>query len=259
MIKCSIESAKRFIELFLGINATPYWFHQTLTFKDNLTDPKIAKGALKQLLDSLEKAFPDSSCFFVQQYQKRQGIHFHVIFMVFGDQQESPDGVRDWLSKEVFARWNTINGESLNRKGNEMKLREKNFICLRYLTREVSPTTDPLARESHWWGIRNKKLIRANSAGVSKETIKKMYNELFPKPPKPAPQAQPLPKVFTKQDLMRLKDYIDFQGSWEHFKKQELKTHKKVSNTDYLNFRNQERNKILAKRLPKEDPSDIWL
>jgi hypothetical protein len=40
-VQCSKDSIFRFIKLFLTVNPTDYWFHQTLTFKQRMTDKKL--------------------------------------------------------------------------------------------------------------------------------------------------------------------------------------------------------------------------
>ncbi|MGH7234128.1 MAG: rolling circle replication-associated protein, partial [Candidatus Saccharimonadales bacterium] len=106
----SRASVRRFIKDYLAIKATPYWFHQTLTFKDAKLDEKTAKGYLIALLDSLRKQFPKMPPLFVQERQRRQGLHYHVIFMLFGPQPLPPEETRLVLEDEIFPRWKAIAG-----------------------------------------------------------------------------------------------------------------------------------------------------
>lgn len=123
-VKASRASVQRFIKDYLAIGETAYWFHQTLTFKDAKTDEKTAKGHLYALLDSLGKAFPDMPALFVQEWQKRQGLHYHVIFMLFGAQRLSPAATRTMLDDEIFPRWRKITGGKVVRDANQLKLLE---------------------------------------------------------------------------------------------------------------------------------------
>lgn len=256
LIPCSKSSIRRFIKLFLGINPTEYWFHQVLTFNPKVIDSKTAKNYLKQLLDSLEKAFPSMAAFFIQGNQKKGGIHFHLIFMFFGQQAKSPEAMREDFGKEVFTRWDKIVGGKLVRKANLMTLRKKDFRCIEYLlTGHVAPSDKPLERGCHWKGIRNKKLIAANFNLVAKKEISETYYALFPKR-KLMPIAQKssdiVPREFTKNDMDFLRAYGETRKKWDwdDFKKSELRTDKRVSDAKFMEFKNAKRNEILAKRKP---------
>lgn len=239
LVPCSKESIKRFIKLFLSINPTPYWLHQVLTIKERMTDKELAKRFLKKLLDSLEKAYPQMATFFIQGNQNRLGIHYHLIFIFWGDQAESPEDMRVTFGRDVFNRWNKIRGNTLRRKANLTKLREKDFRCIEYLLKNhIRPTQDKLHRESHWHGIRNKKLILENSSPVTKEQVKQLYDELFPKLLKPKPELEPLPRLYTKHDMQGIKGYIEGRNKigWDFFKQCELRTKKRVSDAEYIDF-----------------------
>ena len=95
--KCSKQTIRRFIKFFLAIDPTPYWFHQTLTFKGHMNDQGVAKERLKKLLDSLGKVHRNMAAFFVQESKEGLDIHFHLIFLFFGPQTRSPKAVRQWL------------------------------------------------------------------------------------------------------------------------------------------------------------------
>lgn len=254
LVPHSKQSIKGFIKLYLSINPTPYWLHQVLTFKGRMTDKELAKRFLKKLLDSLEKAYPQMAAFFIQGNQKRLGIHYHLILIFWGEQAESPEEMRVTFGRDVFNRWNKIRGNTLLRKANLTKLRSKEFRCIEYLLKfHVCPTRDKLHRESLWHGVRNKKLILENSSPVTKEQVKQLYDELFPKPLKPKPESVPLPAYFSMRDLKKIKESITSYceagsgGDWESFKRLELKTNKKVSDVAYIEFKN----KKWYARLPK--------
>lgn len=259
LVKCSINSVRGFIKLFLGINPTPYWFHQTLTFSKKITNEIDAKSYLKKLLDSLEKAYPGMAAFFVQGLQKELGIHYHLIFLFWGKQVEPPEKMRETFGRDVFRRWNEINGNSLNRNANRMTLTQKDFRCIEYLLgHHVLPVKNLPRSKSHWHGIRNRNLIKINSSPFTKQQARQTFNDIFPalvnrslKFEVPA-QKQSLSEPFTKHEFKKLKDYIQYdseKGScgidWEGFKKRELKTDRKVSDNAYFEFRNKKGNDIL--------------
>lgn len=251
MIESSKPSIRRFIKYYLGINPTPYWFHQTLTFQNRVTSEKEAKRHLKRLLDSLEKDYTNMAAFFVQGIQQNEGIHFHLIFMMFGEQPESPDITKQSLGKDVFARWNRIHENLLSRQANLMTLRKKDDDCIWYLLkRHISPTDDKLPRQCLWNGVRNRRLSRLNSLPVSKQQVSETYYNIFPKPPKP------VPPLFTKQNMQVIRNYIEGvkNRDWASYKRAELKSTKRVSDAAYMQFQNKERTEMLAKRRPKSEP-----
>ncbi len=165
--------------MFLGINPTDYWFHQTLTFKDRVSDMATAHADLKKLLDSLGRVIPDMACFWIAEYQKSLGIHFHVIFLFFGWQALQPEPMRKAFGHAVFTRWNRLHDGKLARVANKMTLRKKDFGCLSYLLKSITPTDDRLAREPHWHGVRNRKLITANSSPVERKEVLVTYEQIF--------------------------------------------------------------------------------
>ena len=176
---CSRDSARRFIRLFLSINGTPYWYHQTLTFKGKVLNEQSAKNDLKILLDSLEKAYPQMACFWVREFREEEGgLHFHVIFLFFGQQKSPPERMRETFGADVFGRWNKIHGNTLYRRANLMKLRAKNFECIWYLTKYIKLCSDT-KRALHWYGIRNKEMIDANYTPPIKQEVAKLLRHLF--------------------------------------------------------------------------------
>ncbi len=256
LLDVSLPSLRNFIKLILGINPTPYWFHQTLTFNPKIYDSKIAKKHLNQLLDLLQKSFPAMAAFFIMGNHKKQGLHFHLIILFFGEQKKSPEAMREEFDGEVFARWNAINGGNLFRRANLMTLRQKEG-CLDYLLpRHVRPTNEVLTRKVLWHGIRNKELIRANSVTPSKQEASAERERLFPKlherknkPERPQPR-------FTRKRLREERGFLDypdeptgFSPTWENFKRRELNTTEKVSDKNYIRFKNGE--------ILNADPKDL--
>ena len=233
MVKASRAGVRRFIMDFLAISETPYWFHQTLTFKDAKTDQKTAKRLLYRLLDSLGKAFPDMPALFVQEWQKRKGLHYHVIFMRFGAQPQTPAETRTMLDNEIFPRWREITGGKVVRDANQLKLREKSLYALRYLLKGVEPTDGKTTRQTLWHGSRKSKIIAANSKPVSKQEVRTAWNFVFAgrKTVKPEPPAKPTNQV---PDIAGMKAYLEWTGSaidWEAFKRSETGRKGKVSDS----------------------------
>jgi hypothetical protein len=179
-VLCSRDSIRGFIKMFLGIEATPYWYHQTLTFRKGINlDVTTAHLKLKKLLDSLVLAFPDMGCFFLRGYQQSGEVHFHAILIFFGERTLSPEMMLEDFTEEVFSRWQKLNGGKLKRRGNEMHLRQKNFQSIEYLLRHVEPSAQPLARQQHWHGVRNGRLLAQHSLKVSGKEVSAIYNKCF--------------------------------------------------------------------------------
>jgi hypothetical protein len=230
------------VRLFLGVKATPYWLHQTLTFKGAVTDVEAAHGYLKRLLDSLEKPYPAMACFFVREHQQSLGIHFHVIFLFFGQQSLTPEQIRQEFGAAVWGRWNKISGCMLARQANRMTLQQKNDDCIRYLLKDIEPTAQGLPRETHWNGVRRRRLIAANSTPVSSRQLRDYFNLLFPKGPKLQPQtASPAQQKFTKKSLEFMKADLEMQGTYEWADWKRLRAGRRISDDDFLDYLNSER------------------
>ena len=88
-------------------------------------------------------------CFFIQGNQIRLGIHYHIIFIFWGKQPESPEAMRESFGRDVFERWNKIHENSLFRKANLMTLHKKDFECIYYLIKNhIRPTDDKYKTDS---------------------------------------------------------------------------------------------------------------
>jgi hypothetical protein len=264
-IERSKDSVRRFIKAFLIIKETPYWFHQTLTIGGK-PDSATAKRALKRLLDTLEKGFPAMAAFFVEEKQKNLGVHFHVIFLFFDSQSQSPKEMRETFSKEVFARWRKVNNGNVNGAANLMKLRCKNFDCIDYLLGGVIPTDKSLPRAPHWNGFKNKKLIAANSlpaSSVPKSLVSDYFRRIFNptrlslagcEPKKVS--TEPAPKYYTKQDIQRMENYSKGmpRHEWELYKLQEMGLVGKrehVSDEDFRQYLNKPFSEWLKRNTPE--------
>ena len=239
--KCSRRSVRGFIKRYLAIEETDYWFHQTLTFKDNKTDATKAKTSLQTLLDLLRKQFPQMPALFVQERQKRLGLHYHVIFMLFGAQAKSPEDVRKELSGEIYDRWNKINGGKLCRQANLLTLPEKGLVGLAYLLKSIDPTGKGLDRATVWHGIRLGKVLNAHYKPVTRKAVSEAFdfvfspltfwNQLRP--------SQPEQHKFTKDSIAYMKAYLETTGAatdWKTFKRTILG--RNVSDADLLAYFN---------------------
>lgn len=235
----SRKSVRRFIKLYLGINDTPYRFHQTLTFKDNLIVSAKAKQKLNKLLDLLRKEFPQMPVLYVEERQKRLGVHYHVIFMFFGSQPLTPEETRQRLLKAIFPRWKAINGGTLHQMGNQLKLSLKPW-GLWYLLEGVKLSQGKSRRE-HWYGVRQDALIRANSHKVSAQDVSRAMRENFGSSKLRKPPIAPPRRVYTSQDISGMKSYLDWTGSavdMDDVKRRDTGRKGKVSDEDYLRFLN---------------------
>lgn len=238
MVNVSRAAARRFIRDFLAIGQTDYWFHQTLTFKDARTDEKTAKKLLYRLLDSLGKAFPDMPALFVQEWQKRQGLHYHVVFMVFGPQPRTPEEMRVMLEGEIFPRWYKLTGGTVVRAANQLKLRQGGLYALRYILKGIEPTDEKQKRQPHWHGIRKRGIITAHARSVTKQEVRTAWNFIFAgrKMVKPEPPAQVIDRL---PDLAGMKAYLEETGAgadWEAFKRAVTGRRGKVSDNDLTAF-----------------------
>ena len=231
----------RFIKLYLSIEPTDYWFHQTLTFKDNKTDEVEAKRYLAKLLDTLRKGYPQMPALFVQERQQRLGVHYHVLFFLFGPQPHTPEETRKQLQTEVFRRWSGINGGVLQQNANRMTLRSKNPVGLEYLLKGIQPTAGSTKREAMWFGVRQGQVLKAHAVPVSAKQVRDAFRDIFkfrtretasPNITKTAPSP-------SKPSIAGLKAYLEWTGAaedWPTFKRQS--SGKAVSDSDFLDSLN---------------------
>jgi hypothetical protein len=246
-IKSSPAVIKRFIRFYLGIKETPYWFHQTLTFKESITDV-IAHTHLNKLLDSLRKAFPLMASFYVRENQKRVGgVHFHIIFLFFGPQPLSPEKTRDALESEIFTRWKAIVGQSLSRSANRLTLQSKSPRGLEYFLKGILPAKSPGRMKLAWHGKRQDKVFKPNWSEPSKKAIKDAYLDNFKFDrhlEKLAAIAvktrQPEPYVFSIKSLEYMKAHLEMKGTYEWQDWKEFKAGRKISDADFVDWLNKE-------------------
>src|ERR1017187_10357628 len=163
MNPCSTRSVKRFIRFLLSINQPVFYFHQTLTSKKRIENSAEAKKLLKTFLDTLHNRFEMASLY-VEERQEDGTVHYHVLFFIFDRNQlpVSEEKARGWMQKEVFKRWNKVNGDTLSAVANRLTRHQKDQRGLEYLLKGIS-VRKTQGRTVNWWGCRNNTLIRANS------------------------------------------------------------------------------------------------
>jgi hypothetical protein len=185
-VACSRRSILRFIKYYLTLNETPYWFHQTLTFTEPLRDFEHAKPYLRKLLDSvgveLKKQYEVASLYILGR-QERMAVHFHVLFLFYGQPSLSPEELRPKLWNIVWPRWKKLSNKA-EPWGNRLTLRTK-ANGLWYLLQHVTiAKTGKKEGEPLWWGKRSKRLIAKNSRQPSEDEVRKAFNTNFrPMPP----------------------------------------------------------------------------
>jgi hypothetical protein len=254
-VLCSRQSARQFIRLYAGVQSTPYWFHQTLTFGMPKPDLRLAHARLKTLLDRLEKTHPDMACFWVREQEKDSGYHFHVIFVFFGNQSLRPEAMREKFGKAVYAKWNDINGGGLNRNANLMTLREKDDRCILYFTEwvKISPQTQ---RFVHWNGQRR---ISKHSLPAPKQEVKRLLKICFDNRNRPDKPASEPPRYYGNSELKREKALVAARNvlDWETHKRIITKRKGKVSDDDLMRFYNDQTGAKPPRK--KHDPPIIFV
>jgi hypothetical protein len=186
-IYISVDTARRFTKAVWAVNDTPYWYHQTLTFGASSParhDVRAATAKLNALLDQMDKSWPDCACLWVREYQWTKGVHFHVIFLFFGDRPQNARTLHRKLAQDVFRRWSGLNGGHVVQKANRMTIppyRARDARSLGYLTGQIRIDAKTLraGRGERWWGWRNDALLVANSTPLSKAEASKALKLLF--------------------------------------------------------------------------------
>lgn len=160
---------------------------------------------------------------FIQERQRRRGIHYHVIFLLFGSQPLPPEAMRAKLSTEIFDRWHAINGGTVLRQANWLTLRQKDLIGLSYLLKGVDPTGKKLARATHWWGVRLSGVLKANSLPVPKKEVSAAFRFVFNRQTVAIRTPKPIERVkFTKDSIDYFKAYLRETGAahdWKSYKR----------------------------------------
>jgi hypothetical protein len=171
------------LKLILGLRQPRFCFHQILTFSPPESDAKTAKRQLGLLLDNLHHRF-DMASIYVEELQRKGGIHFHVLFLIFDGMAlpDAPSHVERTLRSAVFNAWNTQQGGRLVQRANRLfawQMKPDYFVKQARVLAFAMPKDRP---EKRWWGCRNRTLIRENSFAVSPEVIRSEYTRLFLRP-----------------------------------------------------------------------------
>jgi hypothetical protein len=238
----SKRSILRFIKLWLGLKETPYWFHQSLTLGRQIEDFKVAKPILNKLFDALEVEMAkqyDMAAVYIMGHQENGRVHFHVVFLVYGSPSETPEQLGVILRREVWKRWLSLN-QGLNRTGNLLKIQTKLNGLWYLLTNHL--TVGQTAKEKgkpNWFGLRNKRLIQANSNPITEKALKAEFNRFFPVI-KATVTKKPKGVSYDRHRLAGLRDYVEAHGryDWEDFKRMETDRKGKVSDADFISFLN---------------------
>jgi hypothetical protein len=240
-IVASRESARRFVKLYLSLGETPYWFHQVLTFREQVEDFNQAKNALKKLLDSLElemQKHGDMATVYCMGIQDGKRVHFHLIFLFYGSVATSKEDLAEILRDAVWKRWQKLaNGvkKVANRLTIQTKPRGLGYLLGNHV---IIGLTKKETGKPVWFGTRNNQLIRANALPYTKKSVREALERVYPLLwLKPQP-TQPKREAFTRSQLEYLKSYFEAAGKcWESFKQRETGKAGKVSDLDYMNFR----------------------
>jgi hypothetical protein len=227
------DKVRRFVRQFLSIQPPDYFFHQTLTFSETISDEKEAKRRLKRLL---ERSF-FQGVLFVQEHHGKGGLHFHLPLYFYAKHglPFSASRMRNGVASAVFSAWNEINGGALARGANRMTVWPPTFATVEYLTKEGRYSGTKPDGDGNWWGTRNDKfLIRRLPL---KREVQQWMAMLYPR------DRVPVGFRVTERDIQReRKSFIevslgDAEREWEEFKLRQLGSEKVVSDAEYLEYR----------------------
>jgi hypothetical protein len=165
--KYSRDSVRRFVKFLLSLEEPAFLFHQTLTFSPPVFDAVAAKVRLNKLL----KNRFIKGAIYVEERQKKDGVHYHVLFFFYmgSELPFSPSKMLAETRARVFETWNRYNGGGLSQKANEIKQRKLNFRTVEYLTKEVMFREE--AAKTNWWGKHKAKLLISKSTLPTKQEI----------------------------------------------------------------------------------------
>jgi hypothetical protein len=181
----SEKSVNRFLNQFFLLRQPYKFYHQTLTFAPPTNQIDDAKKRLNRLLNEILESFPKVGVLYVREYQKNNGVHFHVLFLFF-ESDQLPFAENAMLRRfggSVFRRWNRINNGDLYRGANQLKCRELGETTLDYLLKGVFVATaknEKTEGDERWWGVRNKRvLVQYGTEPDSKAKAKRYFNSHF--------------------------------------------------------------------------------
>lgn len=184
----------------------------------------------------------------VEQRQKRGTIHFHVLLFRF-DGQDPQDA--DAIREAGFRAWQKAVGGTLSRKANAMRIRRKDDDPLEYVLRGVFPSEEFPAESvvTRWWGFRGNELAAKHWKAPSKREVAEFFSREFDTRIA-TKKAQGLPVktprvVYGWGELRRQKatveNFLEVKGcgmDWSDFKRAETGQERKVSDADFILFKN---------------------
>ena len=188
LLYVSRASARRETSKWWGANDTLYWYHQTLTSGDDAfrNDAVLATARLNKFLDGFMKAYPDCIPIWVRENQRDKAIHFQVILLFYGPRSQSPETLRRKLRGDILRRWTELNGGKVEAHANELTMppyRARSPFSFGYLTKNVKIGAQRTSGPK-WCGMRNAKLLAANSTPQNKREVSNALKLLFIKRPK---------------------------------------------------------------------------
>ena len=206
--KHSKDSVRRLVRLFLGLHPPAYFFHQTLTLCPPQLDASLAKITLNRLLDNLTQRFPTMGVIYVEERQKRGGVHYHALLYFFDANALpfAPSKMRGKLRCLIYRVWNGLSLKKLAKRANKMTQPNPDVD---YLIKEAraSRALGKLGKgDSHWWGLRNRALFDQYSTAPSKAEVSAKMAEVFPRQRKPKPAILP---YYGRPELKRECDLIE--------------------------------------------------
>ena len=178
LTRYSERSIRRLVNLFIGLEDTPYIYPQTLTFWPAEFNPTMAKRLLDALLSNLHKCF-DMASIQVKHYHKTGSIHYHVLFAFWDKVPFAPSRMRAEFGSRVFKAWNKLQEGQLRRCANRMTEHESNLSALRYLLRRVRISKQP-TKAQRWWTYRNARLLREKAQPLSRAERREAFNNVLP-------------------------------------------------------------------------------
>ena len=181
----SKQSAMRFIRLCLSLNNTKYWFHQTLTFGEQVEDFKEAKKCLHSFLDSFAKEMQkdlEMGVLYIMGRQQNRKVHFHLIFFCYPPQPFTPENLAVRLRRTAWQRWER-HARGAIQKANRLTIRSQDR-ALRYLLKEHFSIADTKREpdKPKWydsWNIGDKDFIKNHSTPIEGQSVRQKFGELF--------------------------------------------------------------------------------
>ena len=243
---CTRKSIRNLVKRYLGLQAD-ICLHQTLTFREVVVDRAFAKRCLKKWLDNIHARFEFASLW-VEQRQRRGAIHFHVLLFPFqGDDPLNETEIR----AAGFKAWQKAAGGTLSRKGNLLRVHPKDESPLEYVLREVQPFEDFPAESvtSRWWGFRKTVLARKHWVAPSKRKVSDFVSRMLDDKTSanvvanfPARVSRPAYGWGSlRREKRDIEAWLEARGrgpDWEEFKTAQAGLKRKVSNQEFISFRN---------------------